>query len=43
VIIEEVTVTAGLLLVTARAKAASAACPKCGTASGRTHSRYSTA
>lgn len=41
VIIEEVAVTAGLLLVTARAKEGTAACPKCGTASGRVHSRYS--
>jgi transposase len=40
VIIEEVAVAAGLLLVVARAKAATAACPKCGTASGRVHSRY---
>jgi transposase len=40
VIIEEVAVAAGLLLVLARARAATAACPKCGTASGRIHSRY---
>lgn len=40
VIIEEVAVAAGLLLILARAKAATAACPKCGTASGRVHSRY---
>jgi transposase len=41
VIIEEVAVTATLLLVTARARQGTAACPKCGTASGRVHSRYS--
>jgi transposase len=41
VVIEEVAVTAGLLLVTARAKQAAATCPKCGTSSGRVHSRYS--
>ena len=41
VIVEKVTVAAGLLLVTARTKAAAAVCPKCGTASGRVHSRYS--
>ena len=41
VTVEEVTVAVGVLLVTARAKAAAAACPKCGTASGRVHSRYS--
>jgi transposase len=40
VIVEEAAVAAGLLLVTARARAAAAACPKCGTASGRVHSRY---
>ena len=40
VIVEEVTVAAGLLLVLARARAATAACPGCGTASGRVHSRY---
>jgi transposase len=41
VIVEEVAVTAGLLLVMARARAPEAACPKCGTVSGRVHSRYS--
>jgi hypothetical protein len=41
VVVEEVTVAAGLLLVLARARAATAACPKCGTVSGRVHSRYS--
>ena len=41
VIVEEVAVTAGLLLVTARARQGAAACPKCGTASARVHSRYS--
>jgi len=41
VIVEEVAVTAGLLLVTARARQGEAACPKCGTASARVHSRYS--
>jgi transposase len=41
VIVEEVTVAAGLLLVAARARAAEAACPACGTVSGRVHSRYS--
>jgi len=41
VIVEEVTVAAGLLLVTARARAGTAACPACGTASSRVHSRYS--
>jgi len=40
VIIEEIAVAAGLLLLLARAKAASAACPKCGAESGRVHSRY---
>ncbi|MBO0776215.1 MAG: ISL3 family transposase [Actinobacteria bacterium] len=40
VIVEEVVVAAGLLLVLARPKAAAAACPACGTASGRVHSRY---
>ena len=40
VIVEEVTVAAGLLLVLARARAATAACPGCGTASGRVRSRY---
>ncbi len=41
VIVEEVTVAAGLLLVMARARAPEAVCPKCGTVSGRVHSRYS--
>jgi hypothetical protein len=41
VVVKEVTVAAGLLLVLARATAATAACPKCGTVSGRVHSRYS--
>jgi transposase len=41
VVVGEVTVAAGLLLVLARARAATAACPKCGTVSGRVHSRYS--
>jgi hypothetical protein len=40
VIVEEIAVAAGLLLVLARARAATAACPKCGTESGRVHSRY---
>ena len=40
VIVEEVAVAAGLLLVVARSKAATAACPQCGTASARVHSRY---
>jgi len=40
VIIEEVLAAAGVLLVLARAKATSAACPKCGTASVQVHSRY---
>jgi transposase len=40
-VVEEVAVAAGLLLVLARAKAATAACPGCGTVSGRVHSRYS--
>jgi hypothetical protein len=40
VIVEAVTATAGLLLVTARARAPEAACPKCGTMSRRVHSRY---
>ncbi len=40
VIIEEIAVAAGLLLVLARARAATAACPKCGTEPGRVHSRY---
>jgi transposase len=41
VIVEEVAAAAGLLLVTARACAPEAACPKCGTVSGRVRSRYS--
>jgi transposase len=41
VIVEEVAVMAGLLLVMARAAAPEATCPKCGTVSGRVHSRYS--
>lgn len=41
VIVEEVAVAAGLLLVIARARAGTAACPACGTASSRVHSRYS--
>ncbi len=41
VIVEEAAVAAGLLLVTARARAPGAACPGCGTVSGRVHSRYS--
>jgi len=40
VIVEAVTEAAGLLLVTARVRAAEAACPKCGIVSGRVHSRY---
>jgi transposase IS204/IS1001/IS1096/IS1165 family protein len=40
VIVEEIAVAAGLLLVLARARAATAACPKCGTEPGRVHSRY---
>jgi transposase len=39
-IVEAVTAAAGLLLVTARARAPEAACPKCATVSGRVHSRY---
>jgi transposase len=41
VIVEEVAVSAGLLLVTARARAVTAACPKCGSESARVRSRYS--
>ncbi|HET6189028.1 MAG TPA: transposase family protein [Trebonia sp.] len=41
VVVEEVAVAAGLLLVLARARAATAACPGCGAVSGRVHSRYS--
>ena len=40
VIVEEVAVAAGLLLVPATARVTTAACPKCGTVSGRVHSRY---
>jgi transposase len=40
VIVEAVTAAAGLLLVTARARAPEGACPGCGTVSGRVHSRY---
>jgi hypothetical protein len=40
VIVEAVTAAAGLLLVTARARAPEAACPKCGAVSRRVHSRY---
>ncbi|HEY0934490.1 MAG TPA: ISL3 family transposase [Trebonia sp.] len=40
VIVGEVAVAAGLLLVLARARAATAACPECGTEPGRVHSRY---
>jgi transposase len=40
VIVEAVTAAAGLLLVTARARAPEAACPGCGTVSRRVHSRY---
>ena len=40
VIVEEVTAAAGLLLLLARARATAAACPACGTVSGRVHSRY---
>ena len=40
-IVEEVAVAADLLLVMARARAPEAACTKCGTVSGRVHSRYS--
>jgi transposase len=41
VVVEAVTAAAaGLLLVTARARAPEAACPGCGTVSGRVHSRY---
>jgi hypothetical protein len=41
VIVEAVTAAAGLLVVTARARAPEAACPKCGTVSRRVHSRCS--
>jgi hypothetical protein len=40
VIVEAVTAAAGLLLVTARARAGEAACPGCGAVSRRVHSRY---
>ena len=40
VIVEAVEAAAGLLLVTARARAPEAACPGCGTVSDRVHSRY---
>jgi hypothetical protein len=40
VIVEEVAVAVGLLVVTGRTRAATAACPKCGAVSGRGHSRY---
>jgi transposase len=40
VIVEEVAVGAGLLLVTARGRAAAAACSRCGSESARVHSRY---
>jgi transposase len=40
VIVEAVTAAAGLLLVTAAARAPEAACPECGTVSDRVHSRY---
>ena len=41
VIVEGAAVAAGPLLVMARARAGTAACPVCGTESGRVHSRYS--
>jgi transposase len=40
VVVEAVEAAAGLLIVTARARAPEAACPKCGTVSRRVHSRY---
>jgi transposase len=40
VIVEGIAVAAGLVCVWARARADVAACPKCGTASSRVHSRY---
>ena len=40
VIVDAVTAAAGLLLVSARARAPEAACPGCGTVSRRVHSRY---
>ena len=39
-VIVEAVAAAGLLLVTARARAPEAACPGCGTVSRRVHSRY---
>ena len=39
-IVEAVAAAAGLLVVTARARAPEAACPGCGTVSRRVHSRY---
>ena len=41
VIVDGVAVAAGLVLVAARARAGTAACPACGAVSGRVHSRYS--
>ncbi len=40
VVVEGVVVAAGLLCVLARARSDTAACTKCGTVSGRVHSRY---
>jgi transposase len=40
VVVEEVVVTAGVVCVRARARPGGAACPGCGTVSGRVHSRY---
>ena len=40
VIVEGVAAAAGLLLVLARARPGTAACPACGTVSARVHSRY---
>jgi hypothetical protein len=40
VVLEEVTAAAGLLLLLTRARTATAACPACGTVSGRVHSRF---
>jgi hypothetical protein len=40
VMVEAVTAAAGLLVVTARARAPEAACPGCGAVSRRVHSRY---
>ena len=39
-VIEGVVAAAGLLLVLARARAGTAACPACGAVSARVHSRY---